>query len=125
MKKETNKKMSVGKAAALGAGLATLGTGAYYLLGPNGKKNQKKAKVWMTKMEKDVLKKIVTIKDASEPIYHKAVDSLAATYAKEYNEYAPEIKSFATLLKKKLSTLSSKPKPVTKKKKPTSKKANK
>ncbi len=122
MKKETNKKMSVGKAVAIGAGVATIGAGAYYLLGSDGKKNQKKAKVWMTKMEKDVLKKVATLKDASEPMYHKAVDSLSATYAKEYKEYAPEIKSFANLLKKQLGALSKKAKPATKNKKLTAKK---
>ena len=42
---------------AIGTGVAALGAGAYALLGPNGKKNQQKAKVWIAKMEKAVEKK--------------------------------------------------------------------
>ena len=49
-----NKKgMSLGKRVMIGAGVAAVGAGAYYLLGPDGKKNQKKAKAWMAKMKKE------------------------------------------------------------------------
>lgn len=122
--KKTNKK-SVGKAVAIGAGVAALGAGAYYLLGPEGKKNQKKAKVWMTKMEKEAMQKVATMKKESGPMYQNMVDAMAATYAKEYKEYAPEIKSFAVLLKKKLSAFDKKGKPVAKKRKPAAKKVSK
>lgn len=47
------KGMSAGKGAVIGAGLAVVGAGAYYLLGPKSKQHQKKAKIWMAKMEKD------------------------------------------------------------------------
>ena len=40
--KQTKKSGGVGKAMAIGASVAALGAGAYYLLGPDGKKNQKK-----------------------------------------------------------------------------------
>lgn len=46
------KEMSAGKGAVIGAGLAAAGAGAYYLLGPKSKQHQKKAKIWMVKMEK-------------------------------------------------------------------------
>lgn len=52
MSKKKNK-ASVGKMLAVGAGVAALGAGAYYLMGPDGKKNQKKAKAWITKMKKE------------------------------------------------------------------------
>ena len=103
MKKETKQikksKISAGKVMAIGAGVAALGAGAYYFLGPNGKKNQQKAKIWMTKMEKEVVKKTATLKNASAPVYHKVVDSLTQEYSKQYKEHAPQIKAFASHLK--------------------------
>ena len=100
MKKVVKKsKVSVGKVVALGAGVAALGAGAYLFLGPNGKKNQQKAKVWMNKMEKEVNSKMKKIKGATMPIYHKTVDSLSENYSKQYKEHAPEIKAFAKHLK--------------------------
>jgi hypothetical protein len=42
---------------AIGGGVAALGAGAYAFLGPNAKKNQKKAKAWIAKMETVVEKK--------------------------------------------------------------------
>ena len=115
-------KISTGKVVAIGAGVAALGAGAYYFLGPNGKKNQQKAKVWMTKMEKEVAKKMTTIKNASEPIYHNAVDTLAKNYAKQYKEHAPEIKAFAEHLKSSWKNIEKKTKSTIKKAKSSAKK---
>jgi hypothetical protein len=101
-KKETKQKknkISAGKIIATGAGVAILAAGAYYFLGPNGKKNQKKAKVWMTKMEKEAEGKVKKIKNATLPMYHKTIDTLVETYSKKYKEHAPEIKAFAKHLK--------------------------
>ena len=96
VKKKPIKKSSIsaGKVAAISAGIATLGTGAYYLLGPKGKKHQKKAAVWMTKMQKEIGKKARTVQN-----YHKAVDALVDNYSKQYKENAGEIKAFAKHLK--------------------------
>ena len=52
-------KVSVGKATAIGAGMAAVSAGAYYFLGPDGKKHQKSAKNMMVKMEKVLEKKLV------------------------------------------------------------------
>ena len=102
MKKITKKKkVSAGKVIAIGAGVAVLGAGAYYFLGPNGKKNQKKATAWMLKMKKEAKKKVSTIKKVSAPVYHEVVDKLATTYAKQYKAHAPEVKAFAKQLKSK------------------------
>ncbi|MFZ1019533.1 MAG: hypothetical protein WAN61_00880 [Minisyncoccia bacterium] len=49
-----NKKMNLGKKMVIGAGMAALAEGAYYLLGPNSKKHQKKTKVLMDKVKKEV-----------------------------------------------------------------------
>jgi hypothetical protein len=50
------KKMSGSKVLAVEAGMAALGAGAYYLLGPDAKKHQKKASVLMSKIKKEVKK---------------------------------------------------------------------
>lgn len=115
-KKEIKKtKVSAGKVMAIGAGVATLAAGAYYFLGPNGKKNQQKAKVWMTKMEKEAKNKLGKIKDITKPIYDKTVDSLVENYSKQYKEHAPEIKSFAKHLKSSWKNVEKQAKPVIKK----------
>ncbi len=59
MKKQTTsstkKGVSKGKVAAGMAAAAAIGAGAYYLMGPNGKKNQKKAKVLASKIKKGAI----------------------------------------------------------------------
>ena len=114
VKKEN--KMSTGKKVAIGASLAALGVGAYYLLGPDGKKNQKKVVGFMTKMKKEVEKEVKKVKDISEPIYHKTVDSIAKNYAKQYKEHAPQIKAFVKHLKNIKKTPKPKKAKTTKKK---------
>lgn len=100
-KAATKKKsgMSVGRAAAIGAGVAAVSAGAYYFLGPKGKQHRGDAKVWMTKMEADVEKKLRKAKSVTGPLYRDAVDTIAATYSKRYKEHAPEIKALAKKLK--------------------------
>jgi DNA helicase TIP49 (TBP-interacting protein) len=118
IKKEVKKnKISAGKVIAIGAGVAAIGAGAYYFLGPNGKKNQKKAKVWMTKMEKEAEGKVKKIKNATLPMYHNTVDTLVETYSKQYKEHAPEIKAFAKHLKNNWKGIGKKAKTNIKKKK--------
>ncbi|MFA5997921.1 MAG: hypothetical protein WC814_00790 [Candidatus Paceibacterota bacterium] len=91
--------MSVGTAAAIGAGVAAVSAGAYYFLGPKGKQHRGRAKVWMTKMETDIEKKLQKAKSVTQPLYRDAVDTIAATYSKRYKEHAPEIKALAKKLK--------------------------
>jgi gas vesicle protein len=116
------KKTSAGKVIAIGAGLAALGAGAYYLLGPNGKANQKKAAAWMTKMKKEAQKKIGKIKNVSEPIYHNVLDTLAENYSKQYKQHVPEIKAFTKQLKSGWSEIKKEVKPIIKKAKKAVKK---
>lgn len=55
MKKNTMKKGNkVGKAIAVGAGVAAAGAAAYMLLGPDGKKNRAKVKAFAKKVQKKV-----------------------------------------------------------------------
>lgn len=51
-------KITKKKIVALGVGAAALGAGAYYLLGPNGKKHQKLVKNKAMKIEKVIEKKL-------------------------------------------------------------------
>jgi hypothetical protein len=98
MKKK--KGISGGKILAAGAGVAALAGGAYYLLGPDAKKNQKKALATVAKMKKEVEKEMKKAKEVGIPAYHKAVDVISENYAKQYEMHAPEIRAFAQMLKK-------------------------
>lgn len=102
MKKNNTKKkskMSGGKTIAIGAGVAALGAGAYYLLGPNAKAHQKKASTLMAKIKKEVTSEIKKVKKLTVPLYHKAVDTISENYSKEYKAYEKDIKAFAKKLK--------------------------
>jgi gas vesicle protein len=92
-------KISKGKMVAIGAGMAAISAGAYYLLGPDGKKNQKKVSALMNKMEKEAKIKVKKVKDITKPIYDKAIDGVADTYSKQYKMHEKEIKSVAKKLK--------------------------
>lgn len=91
--------MSAGKAAAIGMGVAAVGAGAYYFLGPKGKQHQKKTKVWMVNMETEVEKRLKKAKVVTQPLYQEAIDALATAYSKRYKEHANEINAFAKKLK--------------------------
>jgi hypothetical protein len=97
--KKNKKRMSGGEMAAVGAGVAVLGAGAYYLLGPNAKAHQKKASALMAKMKKEVASEIKKAKIVTTPLYHKAVDIISENYSKEYKAHEKEIKAFAKKLK--------------------------
>lgn len=100
-KKPTQKKSTIStrKIVAVSAGIAALGAGAYYLLGPDAKKNQKKVGAWMDTAEKEISAVVTKAKKVSEPIYHGLVDGLVAKYAKQYNLKEKEITAFAKHLK--------------------------
>lgn len=121
MKKISKKKsgMSVGKSAIIGAGVAAVGAGAYYFLGPKGKQHQKKVKAWMVEMEMEIEKTLKKAKSFTEPFYHNTVDTMATIYSKQYKEHAGEINAFAKKLKGKWKSIQHKTRPVTKKVKST------
>lgn len=81
------------------AGVAALGAGAYYLLGPKGKVNQKKAKDLFNQMKKEVAIEIKKAKEISKPYYHRAVDVVAENYAKQYKLHEKDIQALAQKLK--------------------------
>ena len=90
------KKSPLGKMAAIGAGV----TAAYYLMGPEGKKHQKQAAAWMTKMEMEIGKQLATAKIITDNIHHQTVDAIADGYAKQYKNQATAINQYAKKLKK-------------------------
>jgi hypothetical protein len=57
------KGMSFGKEVTIGAGVAAVGAGAYYLLGPKAKAHQKKASALIGKIKKEVTKDIKKVKN--------------------------------------------------------------
>jgi uncharacterized protein HemX len=102
MQKNTKNTMSGKNKVALGMGAVALGAGvagAYYLLGPKAKIHQKKVLALTAKMKKDLTAKAKKVKDMTEPLYKKTVDTLAATYGKQYKAHEKDIKAFAKKLK--------------------------
>ena len=65
--------MSGGKKVAMLGSMAALGAGAYYLLGPDAKKHQKKASVLMAKMKKEVESEFEKAKSEWKSISKKTV----------------------------------------------------
>ena len=107
-----NKKISRTKKAMLGVGVAMASAGAYYFLGPKGKAHQKKALVLMAKMKREVMQKTAKAKSITVPLYHKTVDTLASTYAKQNKAHGKDIQAFAKKLKSEWKSVAKK---VTKK----------
>lgn len=91
--------MSGSKKVAIVGGVAAVGAGAYYLFGPKAKAHQKKAKVLISKMKKEVASEIKKVKKVTPPLYHKAVDIISENYAKQYKLHEKDIQAFANKLK--------------------------
>lgn len=96
---KSKKGISAGKVAVIGTGVAAVGAGVYYLLGPKGKEHQKKAKDLMLKMKTEIKKDLKKAKSVTKPLYHSAVDALAKTYGKKYKNHSDEIVAIAQKLK--------------------------
>ncbi|MFA6257826.1 MAG: hypothetical protein WC671_02325 [Candidatus Paceibacterota bacterium] len=100
---KNNKKMSVGKKVAVGAGAvvvaSAVGAGVYYLFGPRAKAHQKKAISFISKMKKDVEKEVRKTKEVTIPIYNNIVDTVSSNYAKQYKIYEGDVKVLAKKLK--------------------------
>ncbi len=99
MKTKKTSKMSTAKKVVIGAGIAAASAGAYYLLGPNAKAHQKKAGALLAKMKKEVQSEIKKGEEMTVALYHKAVDTIASNYSKQYKLHEKDIKSFAKKLK--------------------------
>ncbi|MBX4189382.1 hypothetical protein KW785_02185 [Candidatus Parcubacteria bacterium] len=84
----------------VGAGLAAVAAGAYFFLGPNGKKHQKKMKGWMVKMKGEVLERLEDAREMTEPVYNEIIDGVAQTYSVANKVPKSEIVALATDLKR-------------------------
>ncbi len=91
--------MSVGRVVGIGAGIAAVGAGAYYLFGPKGKQHQKKARAWAAEMKREVEKELKKVKNVTEPLYQDTVLAIAQMYTKKYSKYSKEINASAKKLK--------------------------
>ncbi|MFZ3054709.1 MAG: hypothetical protein WA091_01885 [Minisyncoccales bacterium] len=101
-----NKTTGVAKLAFLGASLAGIAATAYFFFGPKGKKNQKHVKAWAIKMKGDVIEKLETARDITEPAYHEIIESVAREYKKGKRAGQIEIDELAKDLKKHWKTIS-------------------
>lgn len=105
MPKKTNKSNAV-KLAVVGASLAGLAATAYFFFGPKGKKHRQHAKSWAIKMKGEVVEKLETAQEITEPIYHAIIDTVAKEYMKGKKAGQPEIATLATDLKKHWKSIS-------------------
>jgi hypothetical protein len=112
--KNSNNGSSVVKMAAIGASLAGIAATAYFFLGPKGKKHQRDAKAWAIKMKGDVVEKLETAREVSEPVYHEIIDSVASEYTNGMKASKEEIAELAADLKKHWKTISNSPKKLKK-----------
>lgn len=88
------------KAVVIGAGVAGLAAGAYFFFGPKGKMHQKHAKAWAIKMKAEVIEKLESAREMSQPVYNNIIDTVAKQYAKGAKVGKAEIMDLATDLKK-------------------------
>ncbi len=119
--KKIEEKSSTLKYATIGASLASLAAGTYFFFGPKGKKHQKHAKAWVIKMKGDIIEKLESAKEVTEPIYHSIIDAVAADYMNKMKNGKEDVAEVIADLKKQWRTLSkavkSKPKSAAKKSK--------
>ncbi|KKU80602.1 MAG: hypothetical protein UY07_C0039G0005 [Parcubacteria group bacterium GW2011_GWA1_47_8] len=85
MAKEKSSKGSAGTIITIGAGIAALTAAAYVMFGPEGKKNRKKITGWAVKMKGEIIEKLESAKEITEPVYHQIVNTVAAKYGKLKN----------------------------------------
>lgn len=97
--KKKKTKMSVDKIAKIGAGVAAVGTGAYYLFGPKGKQHQKKMSILAADVKKEVKKEFKKVKSVTKPLCRDAVDAVVKDYNKKNKNYSGKIKASAKKLK--------------------------
>ena len=117
--KKTEKKSDTLKYTAIGMSLASLAAGAYFFFGPKGKKHQKHAKAWVIKMKGDIVEKLESTKEVTEPLYNTIIDTVAAKYKKNIKNSEEDIIEIVDDLKKQWKNLNKATKTKTSTKKKT------
>jgi len=92
--------------AVIGASLAGLAATAYFLFGPKGKKHRQHAKAWAIKMKGEVIEKLETAREITEPVYLEIIDTVAKEYEKGKKASQPEVEALAKDLKKHWKSMS-------------------
>lgn len=107
-KKATKKiaKPDAVKLAVAGASVAALAATAYFFFGPKGKKRREQVKSWAIKMKGEVIEKLETAKEISEPIYQEIIDRVSSEFKKAKKAGDPEIEALAADLKKHWKSMS-------------------
>jgi len=93
-----SKKSNVGSIVAIGAGVAALTAAGYFFFGPSGEKNRKKMKGWVIKMKGEIVEKMESVQEVTEPVYNSIVDAVAKKYSSVVDKV--ELDSLVKELKK-------------------------
>jgi hypothetical protein len=80
-----NGKGGVGAGLALAGAIAGAALGAYFLYGPEGKKNKRKVQGWMLKAKGEVLEQVEKAKELDKEAYETIVTKVADRYGKLKN----------------------------------------
>lgn len=104
----------LGTVLSVGAGIAAASLAAYLLWGPGGKKRRQTVKGWMVKMKGEVMEKLETLEEVTEPVYQKIVDQVSAQYGKLKNIDQTELAAVVTDLRNHWQALTKKAKTKTK-----------
>jgi hypothetical protein len=110
MKKQNS---GMGKAVAIGAGVAAATAAAYIMFGPNAKKNKKAIKGWAVKMKGEMIEKMEGVKELSQETYDEVVDNVKSKYSKLKNIDRAELESIAKDAKKHWKSIVQDSKPKT------------
>lgn len=105
MAKQKNEQNNLGKAIAVGAGVAAMSAAAYVLFGPEGKHNRKKIQGWAVKMKGEIIEKLEDSQEITENIYNKIVDQVSEKYAKAKGLSMEEVQAVVDDLRKHWKTL--------------------
>lgn len=96
-------------AAAVGIGLgvaAAAAAGAYFLYGKQGARARRKVKGWMLRAKGEVLDRMESMKDISQPAYNAVVDEVVKRYRGLKNIEPGEVMAMAQELKSHWNSIS-------------------
>lgn len=79
MKKSTKRAVEIGAGAVTAAAIAAA-AGMYFFSGENGKKNKAKAKAWIEKARKEIVKNAKTAKHLGKEEYQRLVEKAIKHY---------------------------------------------
>jgi hypothetical protein len=96
----TKKNGGMGKAIAIGAGVAAATAAAYIMWGPNAKSNRKAVKGWAVKMKGEMIEKLENAKELTQDTYEGVIDDVKEKYSKFKNIERSELDAIARDVKK-------------------------